>query len=180
MIPFAVVGSDQEYQVNGRRILGRKTKWGTIEGTLSLFPYLLSPPPYPDRTTRTPKPPVQVKVYIVLPCSSKENHFPGVRTENTLSNAPASNSWAFVQLGGLLSAGGDTCGCLVAWLLLAAQLKCLTAVFECSADVSVSLSLSWASGGLCTLHQALGWCPCGISFFFHLHPITVFLFNPPF
>lgn len=36
MIPFAVVGSDQEYQVNGRRLLGRKTKWGTIEGkTLS-------------------------------------------------------------------------------------------------------------------------------------------------
>ena len=33
MIPFAVVGSDHEYQVNGRRILGRKTKWGTIEGT---------------------------------------------------------------------------------------------------------------------------------------------------
>uniref|UniRef100_A0A3B1JE62 Septin 9a n=1 Tax=Astyanax mexicanus TaxID=7994 RepID=A0A3B1JE62_ASTMX len=32
MIPFAVVGSDQEYQVNGRRLLGRKTKWGTIEG----------------------------------------------------------------------------------------------------------------------------------------------------
>lgn len=32
MIPFAVVGSDQEYQVNGKRILGRKTKWGTIEG----------------------------------------------------------------------------------------------------------------------------------------------------
>uniref|UniRef100_A0AAY4B5H6 Septin-type G domain-containing protein n=1 Tax=Denticeps clupeoides TaxID=299321 RepID=A0AAY4B5H6_9TELE len=31
MIPFAVVGSDLEYQVNGRRILGRKTKWGTIE-----------------------------------------------------------------------------------------------------------------------------------------------------
>ncbi|XP_036408790.1 septin-9-like [Megalops cyprinoides] len=31
IIPFAVVGSDQEYQVNGRRILGRKTKWGTIE-----------------------------------------------------------------------------------------------------------------------------------------------------
>ncbi|XP_041078452.1 septin-9-like isoform X7 [Polyodon spathula] len=31
MIPFAVVGSDQEYQVNGRRVLGRKTKWGTIE-----------------------------------------------------------------------------------------------------------------------------------------------------
>uniref|UniRef100_A0A8C8DKW1 Septin 9b n=1 Tax=Oryzias sinensis TaxID=183150 RepID=A0A8C8DKW1_9TELE len=27
MIPFAVVGSDQEYQVNGKRILGRKTKW---------------------------------------------------------------------------------------------------------------------------------------------------------
>lgn len=35
MIPFAVVGSDQEYQVNGRRLLGRKTKWGTIEGTFS-------------------------------------------------------------------------------------------------------------------------------------------------
>lgn len=32
MTPFAVVGSDQEYQVNGKRILGRKTKWGTIEG----------------------------------------------------------------------------------------------------------------------------------------------------
>lgn len=32
VIPFAVVGSDQEYQVNGRRLLGRKTKWGTIEG----------------------------------------------------------------------------------------------------------------------------------------------------
>uniref|UniRef100_A0A3Q3EWA8 Septin 9b n=1 Tax=Labrus bergylta TaxID=56723 RepID=A0A3Q3EWA8_9LABR len=32
MIPFAVVGSDQEYQVNGKKILGRKTKWGTIEG----------------------------------------------------------------------------------------------------------------------------------------------------
>ncbi|XP_031426675.1 septin 9a isoform X2 [Clupea harengus] len=31
MIPFAVVGSDLEYQVNGRRLLGRKTKWGTIE-----------------------------------------------------------------------------------------------------------------------------------------------------
>lgn len=31
VIPFAVVGSDQEYQVNGKRILGRKTKWGTIE-----------------------------------------------------------------------------------------------------------------------------------------------------
>ncbi|XP_077020068.1 septin-9 isoform X2 [Tamandua tetradactyla] len=31
MIPFAVVGSDHEYQVNGKRILGRKTRWGTIE-----------------------------------------------------------------------------------------------------------------------------------------------------
>lgn len=36
MIPFAVVGSDQEYQVNGRRLLGRKTKWGTIEGIVTL------------------------------------------------------------------------------------------------------------------------------------------------
>ncbi|XP_053750007.1 septin-12 isoform X2 [Panthera pardus] len=31
-IPFAVVGSDQEYLVNGRCVLGRKTKWGIIEG----------------------------------------------------------------------------------------------------------------------------------------------------
>lgn len=38
MIPFAVVGSDQEYQVNGRRLLGRKTKWGTIEGTDAQLP----------------------------------------------------------------------------------------------------------------------------------------------
>uniref|UniRef100_A0A8C9KEF1 Septin 12 n=1 Tax=Panthera tigris altaica TaxID=74533 RepID=A0A8C9KEF1_PANTA len=30
-IPFAVVGSDQEYLVNGRCVLGRKTKWGIIE-----------------------------------------------------------------------------------------------------------------------------------------------------
>lgn len=36
MIPFAVVGSDHEYQVNGKRILGRKTKWGTIEGSCPL------------------------------------------------------------------------------------------------------------------------------------------------
>ncbi|XP_072539395.1 septin 9b isoform X2 [Salminus brasiliensis] len=31
MNPFAVVGSDQEYQVNGKRLLGRKTRWGTVE-----------------------------------------------------------------------------------------------------------------------------------------------------
>ncbi|XP_050824128.1 septin-12 isoform X2 [Gopherus flavomarginatus] len=30
-IPFAVVGADKEHQVNGKRILGRKTKWGIIE-----------------------------------------------------------------------------------------------------------------------------------------------------
>ncbi|KAG9467381.1 hypothetical protein GDO78_015055 [Eleutherodactylus coqui] len=30
-MPFAVVGTDEEHQVNGRRILGRKTKWGIIE-----------------------------------------------------------------------------------------------------------------------------------------------------
>ncbi|CAM5084174.1 unnamed protein product [Eretmochelys imbricata] len=30
-MPFAVVGSDKEYQVNGKRILGRKTPWGVIE-----------------------------------------------------------------------------------------------------------------------------------------------------
>ncbi|XP_019395379.1 PREDICTED: septin-12 isoform X2 [Crocodylus porosus] len=34
-IPFAVVGADQEHQVNGKRILGRKTKWGIIEGPWS-------------------------------------------------------------------------------------------------------------------------------------------------
>lgn len=31
-MPFAVVGSDKEYQVNGKRVLGRKTAWGIIEG----------------------------------------------------------------------------------------------------------------------------------------------------
>lgn len=31
-MPFAVVGSDKEYQVNGKRVLGRKTPWGVIEG----------------------------------------------------------------------------------------------------------------------------------------------------
>lgn len=31
VIPFAVVGSDKEYQVNGKRLLGRKTRWGTVE-----------------------------------------------------------------------------------------------------------------------------------------------------
>ncbi|XP_060140836.1 septin-12 [Globicephala melas] len=30
-IPFAVVGADQEHVVNGRCVLGRKTKWGIIE-----------------------------------------------------------------------------------------------------------------------------------------------------
>nr|KAF6490925.1 hypothetical protein HJG59_016291 [Molossus molossus] len=30
-IPFAVVGADQEHLVNGRCVLGRKTKWGIIE-----------------------------------------------------------------------------------------------------------------------------------------------------
>ncbi|KAJ8001776.1 hypothetical protein DPEC_G00172940 [Dallia pectoralis] len=30
-MPFAVVGSDKEYQVNGKRVLGRKTAWGVIE-----------------------------------------------------------------------------------------------------------------------------------------------------
>ena len=38
-IPFAVVGADQEHQVNGKRVLGRKTKWGIIEGERSpLYP----------------------------------------------------------------------------------------------------------------------------------------------
>ncbi|CAL9703652.1 unnamed protein product [Knipowitschia caucasica] len=30
-IPFAVVGTDREHQVNGNKVLGRKTKWGVIE-----------------------------------------------------------------------------------------------------------------------------------------------------
>ncbi|XP_014648962.1 PREDICTED: septin-12 isoform X2 [Ceratotherium simum simum] len=30
-IPFAVVGADQEHLVNGRCVLGRKTKWGIVE-----------------------------------------------------------------------------------------------------------------------------------------------------
>uniref|UniRef100_A0A1A8MYW7 Neuronal-specific septin-3 n=1 Tax=Nothobranchius pienaari TaxID=704102 RepID=A0A1A8MYW7_9TELE len=30
-MPFAVVGSDKEHQVNGKRVLGRKTAWGIIE-----------------------------------------------------------------------------------------------------------------------------------------------------
>ncbi|XP_051905593.1 neuronal-specific septin-3 isoform X4 [Hippocampus zosterae] len=30
-IPFAVVGTDMEHQVNGNKVLGRKTKWGIIE-----------------------------------------------------------------------------------------------------------------------------------------------------
>ncbi|KAF2983246.1 hypothetical protein EK904_013870, partial [Melospiza melodia maxima] len=37
-IPFAVVGADQEHQVNGKRVLGRKTKWGIIEGEQSPSP----------------------------------------------------------------------------------------------------------------------------------------------
>ncbi|KAL2086542.1 hypothetical protein ACEWY4_017601 [Coilia grayii] len=31
VMPFAVVGSDKEYQVNGKRVLGRKTAWGIVE-----------------------------------------------------------------------------------------------------------------------------------------------------
>ncbi|XP_078496673.1 neuronal-specific septin-3 isoform X2 [Lissotriton helveticus] len=30
-MPFAVVGSDKEFQVNGKRVLGRRTPWGIIE-----------------------------------------------------------------------------------------------------------------------------------------------------
>lgn len=32
-MPFAVVGSDKEYQVNAKRVLGRKTAWGIVEGS---------------------------------------------------------------------------------------------------------------------------------------------------
>lgn len=35
-IPFAVVGTDKEHQVNGNKVLGRKTKWGIIEGEASI------------------------------------------------------------------------------------------------------------------------------------------------
>lgn len=31
LMPFGVVGSDKEYQVNGKRVLGRKTAWGVVE-----------------------------------------------------------------------------------------------------------------------------------------------------
>ncbi|KAG8185248.1 hypothetical protein JTE90_023864 [Oedothorax gibbosus] len=31
MIPFAVVGSNVQHQINGRTIYGRKTQWGTVE-----------------------------------------------------------------------------------------------------------------------------------------------------
>lgn len=37
-MPFAVVGSDKEYQVNGKRVLGRKTPWGIIEGNSVYLP----------------------------------------------------------------------------------------------------------------------------------------------
>lgn len=35
-IPFAVVGTDKEHQVNGNKVLGRKTKWGIVEGEASV------------------------------------------------------------------------------------------------------------------------------------------------
>lgn len=35
-IPFAVVGTDKEHQVNGNKVLGRKTNWGIIEGKASV------------------------------------------------------------------------------------------------------------------------------------------------
>lgn len=46
-MPFAVVGSDKEYQVNGKRVLGRKTAWGIVEGAsrglLASFLQMLTP-----------------------------------------------------------------------------------------------------------------------------------------
>lgn len=46
-MPFAVVGSDKEYQVNGKRVLGRKTPWGIVEGAscglLAFFLQMLTP-----------------------------------------------------------------------------------------------------------------------------------------
>lgn len=41
-MPFAVVGSDKEYQVNGKRVLGRKTPWGIIEGK-KVHPFMYLP-----------------------------------------------------------------------------------------------------------------------------------------
>jgi len=40
-MPFAVVGSDKEYQVNGKRVLGRKAPWGIIEGECSFCEVVL-------------------------------------------------------------------------------------------------------------------------------------------
>lgn len=31
MIPYAVVGSNVQHQINGKTIYGRKTQWGTVE-----------------------------------------------------------------------------------------------------------------------------------------------------
>lgn len=30
-LPFAVIGSDKETSVGGKRVLGRQTKWGFVE-----------------------------------------------------------------------------------------------------------------------------------------------------
>lgn len=46
-LPFAVVGTDKEHQVNGNKVLGRKTKWGIIEGKASPFVPLQLPPSPP-------------------------------------------------------------------------------------------------------------------------------------
>ena len=98
MIPFAVVGSDHEYQVNGKRILGRKTKWGTIEGNRqaagpadrsensSRFCWPESPSGVMGLTTPTPPPPGPKRK---LPFPSLENGVlcvpePACREEKTL------------------------------------------------------------------------------------------------
>lgn len=76
MIPFAVVGSDHEYQVNGKRILGRKTKWGTIEGMAAGPPpiALWVPVPCKDagcgihpKCTRVPEPNDFVRLCYFVP-----------------------------------------------------------------------------------------------------------------
>lgn len=36
-IPFAVVGSDRYVSVGSKNVLGRKTKWGIIEGNDFFF-----------------------------------------------------------------------------------------------------------------------------------------------
>ena len=42
-MPFAVVGSDKEYEVNGKKVRARKYPWGLIESMNSFLILLPSP-----------------------------------------------------------------------------------------------------------------------------------------